>query len=232
MHREIVKMMTRAIRRGAVWNHHLITFTAGFKIERERNMPRIPLLQAESLTGEHKRVHDLVKARSHDNRVGPPYHLTLHHPELLEKWQQVGLLLRYRTSLSPRLSELAILVAARFWDCQYEWLAHEPHAIKGGLPPAIIEAIRAGKRPEFEEPDDEMIYEYVRELQETHFVNDANYQRVLDRFGIVGVIELTALIGEYTTIAMTLNAHRYELPPGVPLPLPQLDRGADSKRRR
>jgi len=40
--------------------------------------------------------------------------------------------------LSPRLSELAILVTARHWDCQYEWFAHEQHALKGGLPPAII----------------------------------------------------------------------------------------------
>ena len=43
---------------------------------------------------------------------------------------------------------MAILLEARLWDAQYEWWAHEPLARKAGLPDAIIENIRAGKRPE------------------------------------------------------------------------------------
>jgi 4-carboxymuconolactone decarboxylase len=41
---------------------------------------------------------------------------------------------------------------------------------------------------------------------------------VLDDWGVVGVVELTALIGYYTMVAMTLNAHEFPLPAGVAPP--------------
>ncbi len=187
-------------------------------------MPRIPLPAAGKLTPEQQRVHDFVKGRSRDDRVGPPYQLALHCPEFLNKWQQVGEYLRYGTRLPPRLSELAILVTARHWNCQYEWRAHEPHARKNDLPEAVIEAVRHGRRPEFEDPDDEAIHDYCRELHENRAVSEAVYRRVLDRFGAAGVVELTALAGHYAMVAMMLNAHEYGLPEGVAPPLPELDR--------
>lgn len=183
-------------------------------------MPRIPLLALKDMTPEQRRVHDFVKGRARDDQVGPPYQLALHCPEFLEKWQQVGERLRYRNSLPPRLSEMAILITARHWDCQFEWCAHEPHAVKGGLPAAVIEAVRRGERPAFDDSDTEAVYDYCRELHEKHFVSADKYQRVLDRFGVVGVVELTALIGHYAMIAMTLNAHEYELPEGMVPRLP------------
>src|SRR5687768_17401926 len=100
-------------------------------------MPRIPLPNIDKLSSEQKRVHDLVKTRSQDDRVGAPYQLALYCPEFLEKWQQVGAVLRYKNSLAPRLSEFAILITARHWHCQYEWYAHETHARKGGLPEKV-----------------------------------------------------------------------------------------------
>src|ERR1035437_1883517 len=71
-------------------------------------MPRIPLPPVENLTPEQQRVYDAIIGRV--GRLGGPFHLTLHCPELTDKWQQIGELLRYRNSLPPRLSELAILI--------------------------------------------------------------------------------------------------------------------------
>jgi 4-carboxymuconolactone decarboxylase len=39
---------------------------------------------------------------------------------------------------------------------------------------------------------------------------------------VVGVVELTALIGYYTMVAMTLNAHEFPLPAGVEPPFAPL----------
>ncbi len=188
-------------------------------------MPRIPLLKTDQLTPEQLRVHDFVRGRSRDDRVGAPYQLALYCPAFLEKWQQVGEQLRYANSLPPRLSELAILVTARHWDCQYEWLAHEPHARRGGLPEPVIEAVRNGQRPDFNDPDEAAIYDYCRELHERHFVSAGNHGRVLDRFGAAASVELTALIGHYAMIAMMLNAHEYAVPEGATPPVPA--RGLD-----
>jgi 4-carboxymuconolactone decarboxylase len=181
-------------------------------------MARIAFPAFEDLTPEQRRVHDeVVRTRG---KLHGPLRAALHNPELADKWQQLGELLRYRTSLPTRLSELAILVTARHFDCQFEWYAHEAAALAGGLAPAVIDAIRHGLRPRFANHDEELIYEYSIVLQRTHFVDDGRYQAVLAHFGTLAIVELTALLGYYAMVAMTLNAHEIPMPAGTANPMP------------
>ena len=48
----------------------------------------------------------------------------LHSPQLADLWQALGAFLRYSTQLTPRLSELAILVTGRACGSPFEWYAH------------------------------------------------------------------------------------------------------------
>jgi 4-carboxymuconolactone decarboxylase len=182
-------------------------------------VPRIPLFPMENMTAEQRQVYDAVVSGPR-GKVEGPLRAALHRPELAEKWQQFGAALRYGASLSPRLSELAILVTARAWDSQFEWYAHAPHAARAGLAPEVIEAVRTGARPEFANADEQAIYDYVTELQQTHSISEATYQRALELFDVIGVVELTALTGYYSMVAMTLNAHEIPMPAGVQPPLP------------
>jgi 4-carboxymuconolactone decarboxylase len=182
-------------------------------------MPRIPLPDPESMTSEQRRVYDAVVSGPR-GVVRGPLRAALHNAELADKWQQLGALLRYRTSLPSRLSELAILTTARHWDCQFEWYAHEPEALRGGLGPAVIEAIKHRQVPTFENADEWVVHRYTVELHEKHEVDSDTYSRAVEQLGVVGVVELTALIGYYTMVAMTLIAHEIPLPDGTRPPLP------------
>ncbi|HWM48520.1 MAG TPA: carboxymuconolactone decarboxylase family protein [Xanthobacteraceae bacterium] len=182
-------------------------------------MARIPLPTPESMTPDQRRVYDAIVSGPRGALRGP-LRAALHRPELADKWQQLGELLRYRTSLPAHLSELAILVTARQCRCQLEWLIHEEMALAAGLSAGIIESTRAGRRPDVADADVIAIYDYALELNEKNTVGEENYRRVLDRFAAVGVVELTALIGYYTMVAMTLNAHEIPLPEGAKPPLP------------
>ncbi len=182
-------------------------------------MPRIPVATPDALNDEQRRVYDKIASGPRAGVRGP-FLALLHQPALADAVQQLGEVLRYRTGFPPRLSELAILVTARHMDCQYEWFAHEQHAAKGGLSAAIIGAIKAGRRPEAMAADERAVYDFALELNERHAVSPAAYQRALDAFGTVGVVELTGLVGYYTMIAMTLNAHEVPLPAGASPPLP------------
>ena len=73
-------------------------------------------------------------------RLNPdgPNALLLRSPELMSRTQRVGEYLRYNSAIPPRLSELAILVTARQWTAQIEWLAHEPIALKAGIDASVI----------------------------------------------------------------------------------------------
>lgn len=182
-------------------------------------MARIPLFPLERMTEEQQRVYDAVVSGPRGVVVGP-LRAALHRPELADKWQQFGEILRYRTSLPPRLSELAILVTARHWTSQLEWQQHAPAALKGGLAPAVIDAIREGRRPVFAQSDEETVYDYCLELHENRTVAEQSYRRAHELLGTVGLVELTALVGYYTMVAMTLIAHEVPLPAGATPELP------------
>jgi 4-carboxymuconolactone decarboxylase len=177
-------------------------------------MARIPLPSPDEMSTEQRRVYDAIVTGPRGRLVGP-LRAALHRPELAEKWQQLGELLRYRTSLPPMLSELAILVTA--WRCRsnVEWHIHEQIAVGTNLPRSVIDKVRAGTRPDAEDSDIGVVYDYARELNEHCKVSEPVYQRALERFGVNGVVELTALIGYYTMVAMTLNAHEIPLPDGA-----------------
>ena len=113
-------------------------------------------------------------------------------PELADKWQQFGELLRYRTSLPPQLSELAILVTARHCNCQLEWFIHARNGTQGGLAASIIENIRAGRPINATDAAALDVYHYASELNRARNVGDEIHRRVRERFGVTGVVELTA----------------------------------------
>jgi 4-carboxymuconolactone decarboxylase len=184
----------------------------------EQPLSRIPLPAPESLTSEQRRVYDAIIAGPRGTMIGP-LRAALHNPDLADRWQQLGEVLRFSTSLNPRLKELAIIVTARRWNSHIEWYVHATAAKKSGLEDYIIEAVRLGEPPEFENPDDAAVYEFARELQACGQVSDTTYDAVIKNVGTVGVVELTALIGYYTMVAMTLNAHKIPMPDGVPEPL-------------
>lgn len=179
---------------------------------------RIPLPDPAEMNAAQRRVHDAIIAGPRGTLIGP-LRAAIHNPDLAERWSALGEVLRYRTSLPKRLSELAIVVTGRRWTSQIEWWVHAKAAADAGLPTAILDAIRDGKAPDFTEADDALVYEFAAALQQTGQVPRALYDRAAARFGVAGVVELTALIGYYTMVSMTLNAHEIPLPEGVAPPL-------------
>jgi 4-carboxymuconolactone decarboxylase len=89
----------------------------------------------------------------------------------------------------------------------------------------VLDAIQARREPVFDNRDDEIVYAYARQLQETGQVEPALYAEAVQRWAAVGVVELTAVIGYYTMVSMTLNAHEIPMPDDAPAPLdlPQQD---------
>ncbi len=177
-------------------------------------MPRIPLVDPENLSPEQRKVYDEIVSGPR-GRVQGPLLAALHRPELAEKWQQFGEILRYRTSLPPPVSEIAILTTAERWQCQLEWYLHAAFALKSGVAQTVIDDIYQCRRPKNATQDELAVYDFTTELHDFRRVLPETYQKVLDRWGVVGTVELTALIGYYTMVAMTLNAHEFPLPAGV-----------------
>lgn len=181
-------------------------------------MSRIPLPSPDNMTDDQKRVYEKIVSGPRGRLVGP-LRAALHSPELAERWQALGALLRFGTSLPPRVSELAIVVTARRWNSQIEWHIHAQAARAAGIADAVLDAIQSRATPSFDSRDDEVVYEFARQLQETGQVDPALYAEAVARWQAVGVVELTAVIGYYTMVSMTLNAHEIPMPDDAPAPL-------------
>jgi 4-carboxymuconolactone decarboxylase len=181
-----------------------------------------PLAESDMSEAQIKAARELASGpRGRMNPDGPNA-LLLRSPDLMSRTQKVGEYLRYNSSLPPRLNEFAILVTARQWNAQVEWLAHQPLALKAGLAPEVAAALARGLRPAGMKDDEAVIYRFCTELHETKAVSDATFKAVADQFGERGVIDLIALTGYYTMLAMVLNVGRQPLPGGALPPLAML----------
>jgi len=168
---------------------------------------RLPPIDPDRLTEDQQRVYRTIAGSR--GRVAGPFTALLLSPELADRVQHLGAFIRYDSSLEPRLSELAILVIARAVSSSFEWTAHEPHALRAGVSPSVVEALRAGRRPDDLAADAAAVHDYTRELVHGD-VTDATYDTARDALGTVGVVELTVLIGYYELLARTLRAHHLE----------------------
>jgi 4-carboxymuconolactone decarboxylase len=182
--------------------------------------PRLPVLAEEHLTAEQRALLDSIRSgpRGASIQIRGPFAVFLHAPEFGQLAQTLGGHLRYKTGVSPRLSEFAILCTARLWRAQYEWFAHEPQAERAGVKPATIRDLHAGRVPKSAPKDERAIYDFIHELYKTRRVSDKSYKRVQAVLGDAATVELVGILGYYVLVAMILNIYRMMPPEDAPLP--------------
>ena len=147
-------------------------------------------------------------------KVAPdgPFAAMLRSPETMVRAAALGEHLRYRSSIKGRLCELAILIIARRWTQDYEWHTHEPLALKAGVDAAVAQAIAEGRRPSGMNAAEQAVYDFLDELERNARVSDDTYSRLLREIGEAGIIDLCAVNGYYTLLAMTMNVVGVDVP--------------------
>lgn len=194
----------------------LLLLVVGAAVAQDR-MPPIP---KDKMTEAQKKAFEEVTSgpRGAGGAEGPFVPL-LRSPELMDRLQKTGEYLRFHNTIGTKLTEFVILLTARQWTQQYEYDVHQVNGAKAGIKQEIIKAITDGRRPEAMAPDEEIAYDFCMELRQNQSVSDATYARAVSKFGEQGVIDMTGLVGYYTTLAMIMNVARSPLPPGKTPPL-------------
>ena len=175
---------------------------------------RMGPIPADKVTDAQKKAAaDHTSARG---QLTGPWQVLLRSPELMGRVRGLSDYVRWNGALSPRLSEFVILITAREWSQPYEWNAHQPLAVKGGLNPEIAKAIAEGRRPHGMAEDEEILYDFATELLQNRSVSDATYARTMAKFGEKAILDTVGLMGHYSLIAMVLNTARTPVSPGGP----------------
>ena len=175
-------------------------------------MGRLPEIDANTLSPEQRAIYDrMMRERGH---MRGPFAVWLRNAELCDNTLKLQEMFASRVKLDRRLLELMILVAARLATAQYAWFVHEPYALKFGIAPEIVQAIRERRAPDFRRDDERLIYDITTELNTTRTLSEASYRRGMTMLGEQTMVELVSAIGFYSMVAMTLNAFAVAVPTG------------------
>lgn len=186
-------------------------------VDDSRTQPRLPQLTPSELSPVQRALYDEIVTGP---RAGGPVALTddeggllgpfgsmLRSPVVGGALQALGAAIRYESALSPRIRETAILVVARHWDSEFEWLAHTAAGRAAGLNDVEIDALARGTLAP-DDPAEATALATVRALVEHSDLDDDTYARACEQLGERGVFELAALVGYYATLALTMRVFR------------------------
>jgi 4-carboxymuconolactone decarboxylase len=148
------------------------------------------------------------------NINNPPFKVYMRSPEFGIEAIKISDYLRFGTELAPRLSELAIIIAARNWDNDYIWTAHYGAAVKGGLDPSVGADIAAGKRPSKMKEDEAIVYDLLTEIYRDRKVSDATFAKAKTKYSEKGIMDIIGLASYYGNTAMTLIVANGSRPAG------------------
>ena len=184
---------------------------------------RLPLPNRENLDEAGKRTYDRGSTPG-ANIAGlqGPAGVQLYSPKTTAHLTAINRYLRFEAGFTGRIREIAILATAREMDSQFEWVAHEPEAVKEGVPASVIDVIKYRKSTQDLDRNDALVIELARQIWRDHKVNSETFAALKGIYGPHRLIDLVLLMGAYANTAALLAAVDMQLHAGkVPvLPIP------------
>ncbi len=189
-----------------------------------RAQERMSMIPADKMTDAQKKAVTDYKALRGADLTGPPWSVLLRVPDQVMPALEIRLHYLNKSVIGPKLTEFAILTAARRWTNNWEWNAHSTAAATAGLSADIMAAVKDGRRPDRMTEDEALVYDLSLELQNNQGVSDATYAKAVAKFGEPGVVELASIQGYYAYLAMVMDVARITVQPGAASPLERFPR--------
>ena len=184
---------------------------------------RLPIPNREDLDEAGKRAYDrsTTPGASIAGLQGPGG-VQLYSTKTAPLLSGINRYLRYEAGFSGRVREIAILITAREMDSQFEWVAHEPEALKEGVPQAVVDVIKHRRSTDGLPEADAIIIEIGRQIWRDHKVKPDTFAKGKAMFGPNKLVELVMLMGSYAGTAALLTLVDMQLHAGSKpmLPIP------------
>ena len=175
-------------------------------------MARLPLVARDMVPEEFRAAFDQLTADTGGTISTGPGSITLNSPAIALLRASPTSYLRFESTCSKRIQELAIITTARAMDCQYVWNAHAPAARREGVSGALVDAIRDNDPLPSMAPDEAAVVAFCQEFYTDHRVSQETFDAAMEQFGTQHLVEITTLMGGYAQIAFILNAFEVDLP--------------------
>jgi len=184
---------------------------------------RLPLPNRADLDEAGKTAYDRgTKPGATIAGLQGPAGIQLFSPKTAAHMTAINRYLRFEAGFTPHVREVAILTTAREMDSQFEWVAHEPEALKEGVPQTVIDIIKYRRSTSGIDETDALIIELGRQLWRDHKLSSESFAKAKAIFGPNKLIDLVMLMGNYAGTAALLTAVDMQLHAGKKplLPVP------------
>ena len=176
-------------------------------------MARIPQVTRDDVPAQYQDAFDaVVKSRNGVLPQTGPLFVLLNSPEMCRRVWSVIEYIWHESTLPKKIQELAMIVAAREFDCQYIWNAHAPAARAAGISDAVVNALRDGDDLPDMPHDEAVVIKYGQEFYQSHRVSPGTFQEAMEVFGTQTLAELTTTMGAYAMLAFSIISFDVPLP--------------------
>lgn len=165
---------------------------------------RLERIDAEQASDEQKKV--IARLGEGRGRIPTPFNIWLHNPRLAEGMEIIGTHVDHSPVLSEAETEVAILATAVFWNAPYVMANHRKHALKAGVPEAVVTALMEKRRPQAEGRLG-LVCDAVCDLLAGGAIDDARFAAYDAALGRAVIAELLVTIGYFTSISLGMTLH-------------------------
>lgn len=157
--------------------------------------------------------------KDENGALNGPFGLMLHVPALGSVLQELGAAIRYRTRMSNRVREIAILQVAAATQSDFERYAHERLGRAAGLSDVELDALRTGRFCSGDSKE-QTVYLLCERLLAGEDIDALAFQETRRVLNDEEILEVTILVGYYRTLAQMMAVFNVKAPAEEPVPAP------------
>ena len=161
---------------------------------------RLPYLQRKDTDESAKRLFDIFVRNSNtptDQLRGPLAFASYNAPVAVALLDLHDGAVGKSSSLDAHVRELAILVACRATNYNFEFNGHEPAAVRAGVDQKVIDIVRTNGALTGVNDADAAVIRFGREMLNDRKVSSATFAKVKELYGAKGAMDIVAVMSTY-----------------------------------
>ena len=177
---------------------------------------RVPYLQRKDLDARGQKIYDTLPGRSAEGVLRGPLAFAAYNPAVAQALFDLHNAAVQEGTLDPHARELAILVACRETNYSLEWNAHEASALKAGVDPKVIDAVRHSRALTGVDDKDALVIRFGRQMLRDRNMDSATFAKAVELFGRRGAMDMVAVMSTYAVSGLFAIAVDEHMPAGRP----------------
>ena len=183
---------------------------------------RLPYLQRKDTDESAKRLFDTFVRNSNtptDQLRGPLAFASYNAPVATALLDLHDGAVGKSSSLDAHVRELAILVACRATNYNFEFNGHEPAAVRAGVDQKVIDVVRTNGALTGISDADAAVIRFGREMLNDRKVSSATFAKAKELYGAKGTMDLVAVMSTYAVsgfYAIAVDEHPAAGQPTLP----------------